>query len=415
MSKIKRAVLSILPGIFLIGYNIGTGSVTAMSKAGANFGLDLLWAILISCVITYYLIVLFSRFTMVTSQTFIQGVKDHIHPGLAILLLVSLSVIIISALIGILGIIAEVLQVWYMTVFGNATPAVLWAIVVGAGIYFLLWMGNYSFFEKVLAVLVAIMGIAFIATALINFPSLSELAGGLVPSLPETADGSDNSPLVILAGMVGTTVSVFVFIIRSQIVKEIGWQIQDNSIQRRDALVSASMMFLIGASIMITAATTLHFQGLKLNNVTEMIPLLEPLAGKATLSVFVIGILAAGLSSHLPNMLVIPWLIIDYKKDRRDTTTGFHRILLLLLTLASIGGVGFGFKPVFIMMLSQACLSIVLPVTIASIFYLTSRRSIMNKHVNTLPDLLVLSFIMLFSLYMSWVGISGLIVDLAFT
>ena len=41
-----------------------------------------------------------------------------------------------------------------------------------------------------------------------------------------------------------------------------------------------------------------------MNNITEMIPLMEPIAGKAALGVFVIGILAAGLSSHLPNLLV---------------------------------------------------------------------------------------------------------------
>ncbi len=35
----KKLFMSILPGIFLIGYNIGTGSLTAMSKAGANFWL----------------------------------------------------------------------------------------------------------------------------------------------------------------------------------------------------------------------------------------------------------------------------------------------------------------------------------------------------------------------------------------
>jgi len=412
MSKIKKLLLSVLPGIFLIGYNIGTGSVTAMSKAGANFGLELLWAVLASCVITYYLIVLFSRYTMVTGKTFIQGVKDHIHPGLTVLLLVALSVIIVSALIGILGIIADVLQVWWATTFGIVTPPVLWAFIVGAVIYIFLWNGNYFFFEKVLAVLVATMGIAFIATAVINFPSLGELAAGLIPSLPETAEGSDNSPLVIVAGMVGTTVSVFVFIIRSQIVKETGWKMADNAIQKRDALVSASMMFIIGASIMITAATTLHIQGIKLNNVVEMIPLLEPIAGKATLSVFVVGILAAGLSSHLPNMLVIPWLIIDYKKDKRDTTTWFHRIVLLILTVTSVAGVGFGVRPVFIMMLSQACLSVVLPLTIASVFYLTSKKRLMNKHANKLFDLILLSLVMLFSLYMSWLGIRGLIVDL---
>jgi Mn2+/Fe2+ NRAMP family transporter len=412
MSKIKKVLLSVLPGIFLIGYNIGTGSVTAMSKAGANFGLDLLWAVLASCLITYYLIVLFSRHTMATGQTFVQSIKDHISPGLTVILLVSLSVIIVSALIGILGIIADVLQVWSFTTLHVFTPPVLWAFIVGTVTYIFLWNGNYFFFEKVLAVLVAIMGIAFIVTSIINFPTLNELAVGLVPTLPETAEGSDNSSWVIVAGMIGTTVSVFVFIIRSQIVKETGWKMTDNAIQKRDALVSASMMFIIGASIMITAATTLHVQGIKLNNVVEMVPLLEPIAGKATINVFVAGILAAGLSSYLPNMLVIPWLIIDYKKSKRDTTSHFHRIILFALTIISVVGVSFGVKPVFVMMLSQACLSVVLPLTIASVFYLTSSKKLMNKHINKFFDFILLSLIMLFSLYVSYLGIRGLFVDL---
>ena len=412
MSKLKIIVYSILPGIFLIGYNIGTGSVTAMSKAGANFGLDLLWAVFLSCLITYYLIVHFSKYTMVTGQTFIQGMKDHVHPAFAIVFLIALSVIIISALIGLLGIISEVLQVYIETIFRVKTPIIIWAATIGFGIYFILWMGNYSFFEKVLAILVSIMGIAFIVTAMINFPSASELAQGFIPSIPKTAEGSDNGPLVIVAGMVGTTVSVFVFIIRTQIVREIGWTMREKKIQNRDAIVSASMMFIIGSAIIITAATTLYILGIRLNNVIEMIPLLEPVAGKAAISVFTLGILAAGISSHLPNMLVIPWLIIDYKKKPRDTQTRFNRILLLILTLFSILGASMGFRPVFIMMLSQACISIVLPITIATIFYLTSSRSLMKDFTNKVPDVIILSFVMVFSLYMSWMGIRGLIIDL---
>jgi Mn2+/Fe2+ NRAMP family transporter len=46
MQKARHFLRSIMPGIFLIGYNIGTGSLTAMSKAGANYGMDLLWAVL---------------------------------------------------------------------------------------------------------------------------------------------------------------------------------------------------------------------------------------------------------------------------------------------------------------------------------------------------------------------------------
>ena len=74
-NRIRTFIASIMPGIFIIGYNVGTGSVTSMSKSGANFGSSLLWTVLVSCLITYYLIVLFSKYTMVTGETFIQGIK----------------------------------------------------------------------------------------------------------------------------------------------------------------------------------------------------------------------------------------------------------------------------------------------------------------------------------------------------
>ena len=412
MSKISRLITSLLPGIFLIGYNVGTGSVTSMSKAGANFGLDLLWTVFISCLITYYLITQFSKYTMVTGKTIIQGIKEDIHPALAIVLIVSLSAIILSALMGLLGIVAEVLHVWGETLFSGNISTLTWAIIVATFIFALLWIGNYSFFEKVLAILVAIMGIAFIATMFINLPSLKEIGEGFIPKIPETAEGSDNSPLIIVAGMVGTTVSVFAFIIRSQIVKEIGWKMKDSKTQRRDALVSASMMFLISAAVMVTAATTLHISGLRLNSVVEMIPLMEPIAGKAALGVFVIGIVAAGLSSHLPNLLVIPWLIIDYKNEKRDTQTGKYRIILFALSIISVLGVAFHFKPVFVLMLSQACIAVVLPITIASIFYLTSKKRLMKTYTNKTYDIIILSLILLFSVYVSSLGIKGLIIDL---
>jgi Mn2+/Fe2+ NRAMP family transporter len=349
---------------------------------------------------------------MVTGETIIQGIKIHIHPSIAILLILALSIIVLSALMGLLGVLADVLQVWSKTIMSDGISSLTWSIVIATGIYILLWMGNYAFFEKVLAVFVAIMGTAFIATMFINFPSLKELATGLIPSIPETAEGSDNSPLIIISGMVGTTVSVFAFIIRSQIVKDIGWKMKDNKIQKRDAIISVSMMFFISASVMITAASTLHLQGLTMNNVAEMVPLLEPIAGKAALGVFVIGIVAAGLSSHLPNLLVIPWLIIDYKNEERNTQTKKYRVILLILSIISVFGVVLGFKPVFVLMLSQACIAIVLPITIGCIFYLTSKKALMNVHVNKKIDIVLFSIILFFSIYVSSLGIKGLIIDL---
>ncbi|MFT6511960.1 MAG: Mn2+/Fe2+ NRAMP family transporter [Neolewinella sp.] len=47
----SRSLATFLPGIFFLGFNIGTGSVTAMAKAGASYGMLLLWTIVASCLI----------------------------------------------------------------------------------------------------------------------------------------------------------------------------------------------------------------------------------------------------------------------------------------------------------------------------------------------------------------------------
>ena len=87
--------------------------------------------------------------------------------------------------------------------------------------------------------------------------------------------------------------------------------------------------------------------------------------------------------------------------------------MLLILTLISIGGVLLGFKPVFILMLSQACIAVVLPITIASIFYLTSKNELMKGFKNKAIDNIILTLILGFAFYMSSLGIQGLISDLS--
>jgi Mn2+/Fe2+ NRAMP family transporter len=256
------------------------------------------------------------------------------------------------------------------------------------------------------------MGIAFISIMVMDFPSLKAISNGLIPKLPGVSSGSDNSSMVVLTGMVGTTVSTFVFIIRTQLVKEKGWKARDQKLQLRDARVSASLMFIISSAVMITAANTLYVKGIKLNHVAEMVDLMVPIAGEGAMTFLVIGIVAAGISSHLPNLLVIQWLIIDYKDEKRDTSKIKYRIILTILSVISAGGVLFGFKPVFILLLSQACLAIVLPLTVGAIFYLTSKKSIMNSHVNGLKEYIILGLVMLFSLYMGAQGFIGLIEDL---
>ena len=55
MKKITQLLLAVGPGIFAIGYTVGTGSVTAMTKAGSQFGMELLWVLALSCLFSWML------------------------------------------------------------------------------------------------------------------------------------------------------------------------------------------------------------------------------------------------------------------------------------------------------------------------------------------------------------------------
>jgi len=48
LSKIWKLLLSVGPGIFCIGFTIGTGSITSMTKAGSMYGMQLLWVLSLS-------------------------------------------------------------------------------------------------------------------------------------------------------------------------------------------------------------------------------------------------------------------------------------------------------------------------------------------------------------------------------
>jgi len=408
---VKAFIRSILPGLFLIGFNIGTGSVTAMAKAGANYGMALLWTILLSCLVTYYLIRLFGKYTIVTGETALAAFRKHIHPAFGMFLLVALTVNVSGGIMGVMGIVADVLHHWSLTWTDGGISPLIWASGSIALIYAIFFVGTTSTFEKALAAMVAFMGLCFFINFVLMMPPVADILNGLIPSVPETNATSNSSSYLVIAGMVGTTVSSMVFIVRTTLVKETGWEIKDMKIQNRDAAISATMMFLISASIMAAAAGTLYLAGQSLNDAKEMIPLLEPVAGKYGVAVFVIGITAAGLSSQFPNTLLLPWLLCDFFGWERNLKKFNFRMLVLVMSLLGLVVPIFHARPVFVMVASQAFASLVLPVTVGGIFYLTSNKKIMGEHANSSTDNVILFLIFLFSLFMGGVGVRGFVQD----
>lgn len=410
--KFARGLALFLPGIFLLGFNIGTGSITTMAKAGADYGMTLLWTIVASCLCTFFMINIYSRYTLVTGETALQAFKKHIHPLVGIYFIIALTLGVAGGVMGVMGIVADISSEWSKTMITGGIAPIWFAAFFSALVFFIFWNGKTQFFERSLAVIVAVMAACFLMNFFLLMPPPGDIIKGLIPSVPELAPEATKGPWLVIAGMVGTTVFSGLFIIRTTLVKEAGWTLKDARTQRNDAVLAVVMMFVISAAVMAAAAGTLHVEGLGLEKASQMISLLEPLAGLFATAIFAIGIIAAGVSSQFPNVLMLPWLICDYRETEREMTLPKYRIMVFFISLLGLVVPLFNARPVAIMVMSQAFGAIILPLTVGCIFYLTNRTDLMGEHKNKLMANLILTVILLFALFMSYFAIKGLVLEL---
>lgn len=411
VSRLKNIKLgAFLPGIFLLGFNIGTGSVTAMAKAGATYGMSLLWTIFLSCLVTYFLITIYGRFALITNETALYAFRRHLHPGVGVFFIIALSLTVSGSVMGVMGIVADVCREWIRITFQVEVSPVLIAAFFVVLVYVLFLQGTTRFFQRALAVIVAIMAGSFIVSFFILMPPPLDMIRGMVPHIPKARDSlaPESGALLVIASMVGTTVFSGLFILRTTQVKEAGWTQKDSGIQRRDALASAGMMFVISLAVMAAAAGTLYERGTGLTDAAQMIQLLEPLAGRFAMTIFVFGIVAAGVSSQFPNVLLLPWLLCDYFNLERDMTRPRYRLIVALISVLGLVVPIFNARPVAVMIASQAFGALILPVTVISIMILGNRRVVVGDKTYSLLENAILLLIAVFALYMSATGLIAL-------
>lgn len=389
------------PGLFLVGYNIGTGSVTTMAAAGAAHGMMLTWAVLLSCIFTYFLIVAFGRFTVVTGKTALSSYKEYFGKGIAIFVFLTIIFTEMVSSIGVMAIVTDVVREWSkpLTSSGEGFNTIILSIIFIGIMVFTLLNGRYSMIEKVLTIFVTLMGLSFILTSFMVIPDAGAVISGLIPSIP----GEANAGLVV-TGMIGTTMGGVLYVVRSITVKQKQWTLKDFKIEKRDAIVSSSLMFILSISVMACAAGTLYPKALHVENAIDMIRLLEPLAGRFAISVFVVGIVCAGLSSLYPHYMLVPLLLADYKKEELDFKKWRNRIIVIFY--ASLGLIVpiFGGRPVLVMIASQAFTLVVTPLVVVLMLILINRESVMGKYKAKPGTNVILSIIFLFTLIMSIVG-----------
>jgi Mn2+/Fe2+ NRAMP family transporter len=248
-SIIQKAIALILgfgPGIFAIGYTIGTGSVTSMIVAGGTYGMQLLWVLLLSCFFSGILMFVYGNYALISGETALYGFRKHIKGGkfLAILIIIGITFGQWNSLMGILGIssnvIFELIAIRFPDVEAYHYSGVLGIAILIIGVFYaILLVGKYTFFEKILVIFVSIMGFSFLISLFFVHPLPSEVIKGLLPSIPKVPGGN-----MMVAAFVGTTMAAATFLSRPLFIKGKGWSEDNLNQQKNDAIIAAALVFL---------------------------------------------------------------------------------------------------------------------------------------------------------------------------
>jgi Mn2+/Fe2+ NRAMP family transporter len=400
--KIIKAFSVIGPGIFAIGYTIGTGSVTSMAKAGADYGFGLLWVLALSCLFSGVLMTAYGRFAAVTGETSLHGMARFLPGGGLIAALVFFGVVTAqyTCLGGIMILTAGAIKEAFALKLG-VFPV---ACMIMAVMYALMMVGRYPFFEKILAFFVFLMVLMFAVSVFVSWPEPEALKRALSPLLPR-----DGASLLMLAAFVGTTMAAPTFVTRPLIVREKGWGAGELKTERRDSIVSAALMFVISGSVMAVAAGALFAHGKGIDRILDMAATLEPVAGRFAVALFMVGTLAAGLSSVFPIMMVAPLLIGDWKNGWMDVKSPLFRIICLVAAVWGLVVPALGSNPVTVTIAAQISNVFVLPLTVAAVMWLTNRKAVMGDKRAGIVMNSMLAAAFVFSVAVAYAGVKALL------
>ena len=401
LRKLAAFFATVGPGIFAIGYTIGTGSVTSMAKAGADYGLGLLWVLALSCLFSGVLMSAYGRFAAVTGETTLHGIVRFLPGGKWIAGAVFLGVVMgqYTCLGGILILTAGAIR----EAFGLSCGVFPVSCAIMAAMFALVMVGRYSFFEKVLAFFVSLMALTFVVSVFVTWPDHATLARAAAPLVPH-----DGASLLMLAAFVGTTMAAPTFVTRPLLVREKGLTVADLGRERLDSCVSAALMFLISGSIMMVATGALFAHGKGIVRILDMAGTLQPLAGRFAVAFFMVGTLAAGLSSVFPIMMVAPLLVGDWKAGRMETRTKTFRIICLVAAAWGLVVPALGANPVMVTIAAQVSNVFVLPLAVAAIAWLLNSRRVMGEHRAGALMNALLAAAFAFSLAVAFVGARSL-------
>src|SRR5229473_509188 len=351
------------------------GNFATNIQGGASYGYNLLWVVVFASLAAMLFQALSAKLGIVTGSNLAELCRVHLPTPLVYAMWMA------SEIGAMATDLAELLGagIGFRLLFH--IPLLAGTLLAGAATCAMLQLQRYGFraVEALVAVLVGIIGASYLAETVFSRPDWSQIAyHAVVPWL------GDFDSVLLAVGIVGATVMPHVIYLHSSLTQDRIAPLRLTDVAKLvrfsniDVVVALGLAGLNNVAMMYMAAAVFH-DGVH-NGVADIesaYRTLGPLLGAAAPAVFLISLLSSGLSSSMVGTMAGDVIMQGFVGWRiplwvRRATTMAPTIVVVAL----------GIDAMRALIVSQAVLSLVLPIPMLALVAFTGRRSVMGEMAN---------------------------------
>jgi Mn2+/Fe2+ NRAMP family transporter len=375
----RRARIFVLLGLLgpgLIAANAGNdaGGVATYSQAGAKYGYDLLWTLLLVTASLAIVQMLAARMGVVTGKGLAELIREEYG--------IRWSVLATSAvLIANLGIcVSDFVAIG--AAFGLAgVPAQLSVPLAAGAIWLIIVRGSYRTAERIF-VWFTIPFFAYPVAAILAHPHWASVGKAVVaPHLH-----ANSAYLLILIATAGTTITPYMQLYLQSAVVERGVREEELGREEREAVLGSVFAGIIAAFIIIATGATLFRHGIHdISSAADAARALHPFAGRYAEALFAIGLLGASLLAAAILPIATSYVVsesLGYEKGigrTREEAPVFINVITGMILIGAIVAIIPGVPVIGLLVAVQVVNGLLLPINLFFIWRLSRNEQIMGE------------------------------------
>ena len=397
MNKALQISLGIITGI---GGFLEIGSVVTAMQAGAAFGFELLWPILLGTLCLIFLVEMSGRLAAVNKHTIVDALRERFgFPFFSIVLLgmVLVAFMVLVAELGGIGLSLQILT-------GIGFP--WWALPVSFFVWLVMWKGTFSLIENG-ASLLGLVTISFIVAAVKLNPDWGNAVHGLLPTVP----GDEKAKYGFIAvSILGASISPHLMYFYSSGAIEDKWDESYIMMNRIIASFGMTVGGFLSMAVLIISALALRPNGIDVDKFEQAALLMTTALPKWGFYLFGMAMLFTCLGAALETSLTIAyffaqglgWNWSENLTPSRDARFSFTYTIIIVLAAIPLL---FGVDPIRVTLMAMALTAATLPLAVGPFLFIMNDPIYLGKHRNGWISNSVVTIVILISFVLAVISI----------